>query len=120
MSDLSDTIVRAIEDWPPLAAQALRDLHAPGEPARLRLWAACDLVEMLARLMVVLGIAERAATTPGRRLPTELLAELAGRIEEPTLGAWHDMAVLVARYVAELPVQHFPELPSLVEELGVC
>lgn len=118
MSDLSDTIARAIEDWPPLAAQALRDLHALGEPARLRLWAACDLVEMLARLMVVLGIAELAVTAPDRRLPSKLLGELAGRIDEPTLGAWRAMAVVVAHHVAELQVQHFPELPSLVEQLG--
>ena len=118
MSDSGDPTLRAIEDWPPLAAQALRDLHALEEPARLRLWAACDLVEMLARLMVVLGIAELAVTAPGRRLPSELLGELAGRIEEPTLGAWHAMAVLVAHHVAERQAQHFPELPPLVERLG--
>jgi WD40 repeat protein len=73
---------------------------------------------MLARLTVVLGIAELAAATPARRLPAELVRELSGRIEEPTLGAWHAMAVVVARHVAELQTKHFPELPALVESLG--
>ena len=91
----------AIDTWPPIAALPLRDLYAAAEPARVRLWAACDLLEMLARLMVVLGIAEVAASGEGR-LPPDLLRELFGLIEEPTLGAWQGMAEAVARRVKEI------------------
>jgi hypothetical protein len=67
-----DSVKDAIDTWPPIAALPLRDLYAAPEPARVRLWAACDLLEMLARLMVVLSIAELAAGGAGR-LPPDLL-----------------------------------------------
>jgi len=92
----TDAVARAAATWPPIVALPLRDLHDAGEPARLRLWAACDLVEMLARLMVVLGISDLAAVGD-RRLPPDLLRELYGLIDEPTLGAWQRMAEAVAR-----------------------
>lgn len=83
----------------------------------MRLWAACDLLEMLARLMVVLGIAELAAVGAGRLSP-DLLRELFGLIEEATLGAWHSMAEAVARRVKGIKGPLFEELPDLVERLG--
>lgn len=107
----------AIDTWPPIAALPLRDLYAPAEPARVRLWAACDLLEMLARLIVVLGIGELAAVGAGR-LPPDLLRELVGLIEEPTLGAWQGMADAVARRVKGIEAPLFRELPDLVERLG--
>lgn len=113
MPDAPDHVRHATEAWPPLVALALRELHAAGEPARLRLWAACDLIEMLARLMVVLGIAELATSGEGRLRP-DLLRELYGAIEEPTLGAWQGMAEAVARRVKEIGAPAFPELPDLV------
>jgi hypothetical protein len=112
-----DNVKYAIDTWPPIAALPLRDLYAAAEPSRVRLWAACDLLEMLARLMVVLGIAELAALGAGR-LPPDLLRELFGLIEEPTLGAWQRMAEAVARRVKEIKTPLFGELPDLVERLG--
>ena len=117
MADAADKLKLAIDTWPPIAALPLRDLYAANEPARLRLWAACELVEMLARLMVVLGIAELAAAGD-RRLPPDLLRELYGLIEEPTLGAWQSMAEAVAEGVAGLETPVFAKLPDLVKRLG--
>jgi hypothetical protein len=107
----------AIDTWPPIAALPLRDLYAAAEPARVRLWAACDLLEMLARLIVVLGIAEVAASNE-RRLPLDLLRALFGLIEEPTLGAWQSRAEALARRVKGIKAPLFEELPDLVERLG--
>lgn len=107
---------RAVETWPPIVAMPLRDLHST-EPARLRLWAAFDLLEMLARLMVVLGIAEITMAHRGR-MPPDLIRELYDKIEEPTLGAWQSMAEAIARRVNELEAPLFKELPETVERLG--
>lgn len=116
MPNSADRVRRALETWPPIAALPLRDLHS-SEPARLRLWAACDFIEMVARLIVVLGIAELTATRGGR-LPPELLRELYDKIEEPTLGAWQSMAEAIARHAKNDKAPLFKELPVLVERLG--
>jgi hypothetical protein len=108
------SVKHAIETWPPIAALPLRDLYTAAEPARVRLWAACDLLEMLARLMVVLGIAELAAVGAGR-LPPDLLRELFGLIEEPTLGAWQGMAEAVARRVKGTKAPLFEDAAAMGE-----
>ena len=101
-----------------MVAAPLRDLFATKEKARARLWAACDLAEMLLRFAVTLGIAEIKALVPDQPLPADLLKILYRYIEEPTLGAWQDMANAVAREVQSLRGDTFPELPALIKKLG--
>jgi hypothetical protein len=117
MCEPADGVKRAIDTWPPIAALPLCDLYAATEPARVRLWAACELAEMLARLMVVLDIAELAAVGEGR-LPPDLLRKLSGLIEESTLGVWREMAEAVAKEVQGIEAPLFKELPDLVGRLG--
>ncbi|RMG23557.1 MAG: NACHT domain-containing protein [Methanobacteriota archaeon] len=98
------------EQFPSVLAIPLNEYAHEQNPV-LKLWHACDAVELLLRLVVMLGASELKAKGP---LPVKLVKELSHRIEEPTLGKWKGMASAV---VAALPDDSlFPELKSLLSE----
>jgi hypothetical protein len=103
--------ILALDRLPSILALPPREYHSEAN-AVLKLWAACDVVELTLRLAVSLGLADLAR---GGKLPPELLAELQPRIEEPTLGKWRGMAQAIIKHPsAEGAV--FPELRDLAEE----
>lgn len=98
---------------PSIIAIPLQGFISEANPV-LRLWHACDTVEMLLRLLVFVGLADIRRRGP---LPLNLLGELRSRIEEPTLGKWRGMAEAVAKHI-EASDSAVPEMPSLVHELA--
>jgi WD40 repeat protein len=92
----------------PLAAFA-RETHPV-----LRLWHACDFVELLVKLLVIVGLADHRRSG---RLPARLVEEFRPRIEEPTLGKWKLLAQAVAQ--SPPPDSWVPELPVFVNEVVV-
>jgi tetratricopeptide (TPR) repeat protein len=78
--------------WPAPIAVPLREYVVEIHPVA-KLWAACDTVEMLLRLLVIARVAERAREDS---LPEPLRRRLAEVIETPTLGAWFLMAQALA------------------------
>lgn len=99
---------------PSILALPLHEYSVEPNPV-LRLWHACDAVELALRFAVTAGLADLARRGP---LPAVLLKELRPRIEEPTLGKWRGMAQAM---VAALPEQDtaLPELRPLVEDVLV-
>lgn len=84
---------RSLDSLPALLAIPLDGFATEPSPV-LRLWHACDAVELTLRLVVVLGVAELSAAGP---LPDDLRRKLRDSIEEPTLGRWKQMALEVVR-----------------------
>ena len=86
--------------WPAPASIPLREYLAETHPVA-KLWAACDSVEMLLRLLVTAKVAEFAQEGG---LPESLRRRLAEVIETPTLGAWFLMAQILAEEDAKEPI----------------
>lgn len=92
------------EHLPSPIALAIAGYYTEERP-ELRLWQACNAVEMTLRLLTFVGIAElreRRAMTP------EVIRYLALRIEEPTLGKWREMAETVITEQDALSDQMLP------------
>ena len=83
------------ESWPSPVAIPLREYLV------VKLWAACDTVEMLLRLLVIARLAERAQEGG---LPEPLRRRLTEIIETPTLGAWFLMAQALAEHGSKEPL----------------
>lgn len=97
---------------PTVVALPLREYLDETHPV-LKLWYACDGVEMLLRLVVMMGLAvlsQRGPLTPKLR---KRLQEY--RLEEPTLGNWRALADAVMEALGDAP-DPLPELPSLVRD----
>ena len=77
----------------------------------LKLWHACDVVELLLRMLVTMGFADLRRIG---QIPQSLTNELRSRIEEPTLGKWKGMATAIADHVSEIN-SVIPELPGLIK-----
>jgi WD40 repeat protein len=105
---LADLLARL----PSLIALPLHSYLEETDP-RLKLWAMCDTVELLLRLLVFIGIADLARADG--KPPQALRKALREPIEHPTLGGWRDMAVAVAEALAQQSGTIVPELPPLVE-----
>ncbi|MRR12289.1 hypothetical protein EG835_07460, partial [bacterium] len=103
-----------VDRWPSVLAIPLQEYLAEENPV-LKLWLACDVVEMLLRFIVMAGVAE-ARTVGG--LPDNLVRQLRDRIEHPTLGKWQGMARAVVREV-EPGRAVVPELRSYLEKVLV-
>jgi len=86
--------------WPAPVSIPLREYLAETHPVA-KLWAACDTVEMLLRLLVIARVAERAQEGG---LPESLRRCLAEVIETPTLGAWFLMAQALAEHGSKEPL----------------
>jgi hypothetical protein len=94
-----DGLAAQIEQWPSILALPLREYEEETHPV-LKLWHACDVVELLLRFMVMVGVAEAA---DGGELPEETARELWDRIEQPTLGKWRGMAEALAKVQTPQP-----------------
>ncbi len=97
---------------PTVIALPLREYLDETHPV-LKLWYACDGVEMLLRLVVMMGLAvlnQRGPLTPELR---KRLQEY--RLEEPTLGNWRALAEAVVEALGDAP-DPVPELPGLVRD----
>ena len=77
---------------------------------KLKLWDACDAVEMLLRLIVMIGVAEHQRSGG---MPEDLLQELRQRVERPTLGQWRRMAEDLFRSIPQEDAT-FPELKAFL------
>src|SRR5712691_11280111 len=95
VQDTSAPHILPLQHWPSVIALPLRDYLEEREPV-LQLWHACDVGELLLRLLVIVGLADLRRHG---ELPQSLLQELRPRIEEPTLGKWKGMAIAVAKYL---------------------
>src|SRR5689334_71042 len=84
--------VPGVDGLPPILAAPLAE-YAREEDARLALWHACDAVEMTLRLSVALGLGDWARAGG---VPAAVRAEVARRLEAPTLGKWRGMALAIA------------------------
>ncbi|MEO2163840.1 MAG: hypothetical protein ABGY29_15080, partial [bacterium] len=86
-----------VEGLPHMVAMPLREYAQEDHPG-MKLWAACDVVELLLRFLVTVGVADRRRHG---ELDDKILKELWGKIEMPTLGAWLAIAVSLARTKAK-------------------
>ena len=68
---------------PSVIAIPLAEYQNPEERAVLRLWHACETVELTLRLAVAIGLAD---VRRGGALPEPLVKELRSKIERPSLG----------------------------------
>ena len=76
------------EQWPTPVAIPLRE-YEEEQNSVAKLWAVCDMVEMLLRLLVIALVGERSGK---EGLESKVRERLARLIESPTLGAWFVMA----------------------------
>lgn len=81
-----------LSSLPHVVAVPLQEYLDEDHPS-MKLWAACDVVELLLRFFVAVGVADRRRHGD---LEVKLLKQLWGKIEMPTLGAWFAMARSIA------------------------
>ena len=109
-----DTLTPLIDALPTPLALLLRDFQQETHPV-LKLWAACDTLEILLRLLVFLSIAELVQSGP---LPDKLLQSLGDGIETPSLSTWESMANAAANRLSSDTL--FPELrPTVKNDLNL-
>jgi hypothetical protein len=100
-----------LEQWPSVLALPLRDYANESHPV-MKLWHACDVVELTLRFAVMVGVAEAAE---GGELPEDVARRLWNQIEKPMLGNWFDMAKSLSRAKTPRP-RLVPELWTHVNE----
>ncbi len=76
----------------------------------MKLWAACDVIELLLKFLVIIGAADRRQHG---ELDDKLLKELWGKIEMPTLGAWLSMAISLSQTKVKM-ILMMPEIDQYV------
>ncbi len=81
----------------------------------LKLWAICDSVELLLRLLVFIGIADLAGQDG--KPPQALRAKLREPIERPTFGGWWGMAEAITEALERQPDSLVPELAPWVRNI---
>ncbi len=96
-----------LEKLPLFVALPLRDYLTENHPV-LKLWNACYSVELLLRLLVMLGVGELAHN--GQAMPAEVI----GKIRKPTLGSWQKMAESLADALKNSP--RLPHYSPLIAE----
>lgn len=109
---LSSGTTARFESLPSLLAIPLADYFEESserEP-KLKLWHACDAIELLLRLLVMIGLADLRRQG---ELPPELVNELRDRVEKPTLGRWRGMAEALAKRL-DAETATIPELADFV------
>jgi len=106
-----DALTPIIADLPTPVAIPLQDYQQEAHPI-LKLWAACDTVEILLRLLVFLGIGDLSRRG---ELPERLRRDLRYPIEHPMLGNWRRMAHQVTETLPDDTA--LPELAPLVRDI---
>jgi tetratricopeptide (TPR) repeat protein len=81
-----------IDSLPQMIALPLHEYLHESHPSQ-KLWAACDVVELLLRFLVTISTADRRKQG---ELDDKLLRQIWGKIEMPTLAAWFSMACSLA------------------------
>ena len=78
----------------------------------MKLWTACDAIELLLKFLVIIGAADRRQHG---ELDDKLLKEFWGKIEIPTLGSWLSMAISLAQTKSKQTLM-LPEIDQYVNE----
>ena len=107
----SSSFSNFIKDLPQVIAIPLHEYAEEDHPG-MKLWAACDAIELLLKFLVIIGAADRRQHG---ELDDKLLKELWGKIEMPTLGAWLSMAISLAQTKNKQPLM-LPEIDKYVNE----
>jgi hypothetical protein len=97
---------------PTVIALPLREYRDETHPV-LKLWYACDSVELLLRLVVMLAVAERTRRGPLDPALRRRLHDCG--LEQPSLGAWRALADALVPPAPEADAL-LPELPALLRE----
>ncbi|MCB1821645.1 MAG: hypothetical protein KDI73_08715 [Candidatus Competibacteraceae bacterium] len=97
---------------PTVIALPLREYRDETHPV-LKLWYACDSVELLLRLVVMLAVAERTWRGPLDAALRRRLHDCG--LEQPSLGAWRALADALVPPAPD-PNALLPELPALLRE----
>lgn len=101
-----------LERLPSVVALPLQHYRAESHP-HVKLWQACEVIEFLLRLIVMLGLADLRQRG---QLDGQLLAKLRQHIELPTLGKWERMAIELAKVLRSRPDAFARQLADLVEK----
>ena len=107
----SSSFSNFIKDLPQVIAIPLHEYAEEGHPG-MKLWAACDAIELLLKFLVIIGAADRRQHG---ELDDKLLKELWGKIEMPTLGAWLSIAISLAQTKSKQTLM-LPEIDKYVNE----
>ena len=107
----SSSFSNFIRDLPQVIAIPLHEYAEEDHPG-MKLWAACDAIELLLKFLVIIGAADRRQHG---ELDDKLLKELWGKIEMPTLGAWLSMAISLAQTKSKQTLM-LPEIDKYVNE----
>lgn len=103
-----------LAEWPSVLALPLRDYLVEDYHPVLKLWHACDFVELMLRLSVAMGVGDLRRRG---ELSPQLLRALRP-IVAPTLGHWHQMAQAVASHVEQSQESVISELPEWVRKIS--
>lgn len=87
------TLSELLPNLPSVIALPLREYIDESRPF-IKLWIACDTMELLLRLAVIVGLAD---IHRNGKLPKELVATIGKQIQRPTLREWWRMARTVAQ-----------------------
>ena len=98
-----------------ISLRAYRDegSHQGPQFALLKLWKACEAVELLLRFLVCISIGELHARG---RLTGEVVGRLREKIRQPTLGIWRAMLIEDVVPLTSSVDTIFPELPKMAKE----
>ena len=107
----SSSLSNLIKDLPQVIAIPLHEYAEEDHPG-MKLWAACDAIELLLKFLVIIGAADRRQHG---ELDDKLLKDLWGKIEMPTLGAWLSMAISLAQNKSKQTLM-LPEIDKYVNE----
>jgi len=107
----SSSFSNFIKDLPQVIAIPLHEYAEEDHPG-MKLWAACDAIELLLKFLVIIGAADRRQHG---ELDDKLLKDLWGKIEMPTLGAWLSMAISLAQTKSKQTLM-LPEIDKYVNE----
>ena len=100
-----------LDRLPSVLALPLAEYRSDPDPL-LKLWHLCDFVELALRTAFALGLADWRRSR--NQLPKKLRADIALRLQQPTLGKWRGLALAVA--AKPPPDTMFPELTRFVNE----
>ena len=107
----SSSFSNLIKDLPQVIAIPLHEYAEENHPG-MKLWAACDAIELLLKFLVIIGAADRRQHG---ELDDKLLKDFWGKIEMPTLGAWLSMAISLAQNKSKQTLM-LPEIDKYVNE----
>ena len=85
-------LIKLCELLPKVISSPLNEYISETNPG-MKLWFACDTIELLLRFLVILGLNDLKEKN---KLNEKILKQFLGKIEMPTLGAWMAMARILS------------------------